>query len=138
MDVVALSKQAWAAVAPYFCLPYLIAFMAIAYAFKQSVNAGLSYFVNRLTKGKVKCASMQYSVGLIGLLVAVLWKTMKWETDMMRLFVSYAVGTTMHDLVVFEFIQIIKRITGTVNGKQYGNDRHDTDTPAAGADEEKQ
>lgn len=86
----------------YIDLYYLIAFMAVTYSLKNTFHAGLQW----LFRHKV---NKHFAVFLIGFLVALpFW--LYFKHDKLVLVITYAIGTSIHDLIIAYLIKKIKAL----------------------------
>jgi len=125
MENLLASMYEWLKVAlQYIALPYLIAFVFSAYAFKDPLCALLNWAFFRKTP-RVS-PSMHWVVFIIGTLVALPFLFIpSWRPDILvkvpnegdpvvynsyglRLFVTYCVGTVLHDLIIYRIIKLFK------------------------------
>jgi Kef-type K+ transport system membrane component KefB len=84
-------NEIWMGLLDYICIPYLLVFMLLAYLVKRYFTKSLQ----RLTNTKWRTV---YTVLIIATVTAIpflLFTALKWETILM----SYAVGTSLHELV---------------------------------------
>ena len=90
----------------YISVPYLVIFMLLAYTIKKY----FSEILERITLLKWKCV---YTVLLIATLTAVpflLWSEEGW----LKIVFSYAVGTSLHELIFFWIEKKISAIRNSV------------------------
>ncbi len=108
-------EQIYQEIAQYLDINYLIAFMAIAYLFKGVLMELIilitkkDLYKNKLTKNII--------IFIIGTLVALpFWYV--FDHDKMKLFVTFCVGTSIHDLLIKTLETLykiaIKKITNKV------------------------
>ena len=91
------TEQIYQEIAQYLDINYLIAFMAIAYLFKGVLMELIiliikkDFYKDKLTKNII--------IFIIGTLVALpFWYV--FDHDKMKLFVTFCVGTSIHDLLI--------------------------------------
>jgi hypothetical protein len=104
-------EQIYQEIEKYLDINYLIAFMAIAYLFK-GVLMELIILITKKDLYKNKLIK-NFIIFVIGTLVALpFWYT--FDHDKMKLFVTFCVGTSIHDLLIktlgIIYTAIIKKI----------------------------
>jgi|688.fasta_scaffold21103_8 hypothetical protein len=91
------TEQIYQEIAQYLDINYLIAFMAIAYLFKGVLMELIILIIKKdLYKDKL---TKNIIIFIIGTLVALpFWYV--FDHDKMKLFVTFCVGTSIHDLLI--------------------------------------
>jgi hypothetical protein len=101
-------KEIYTELSTYIDLVYLVCFMSITYLTKDLMSDTIIYITKKdLSKDRLFKA---LTVLFIGTLVALpFW--FYFEHDKLKLFITYCVGTSFHEIIIKSLLSIITKIT---------------------------
>ena len=107
-------EKIWAEINPYIDIAYLISFMSIAY-FLKGFFLELIIYITKKNFRESKVVK-NFIVFLIGSLTALFF-ILFFEHDKMKLFVSFCVGTSLHDLLIKTLTTLYKAAINKIKTK---------------------